>query len=117
MSRASKLTLLGASAFAISTVMFVHYTQSAEKAVSRPCTLYTVPCIHKTLYRRTSANPYATEQLMHAGVIRDMDQQRIKKERQLDFEMQRALEAEYKKVQSVHDGGGPPPAAAGGSRT
>lgn len=42
---------------------------------------------------------------MHAGVIRDMEQQRLKKERQADFEMQRALEQEYKKVQSVHDGG------------
>ena len=45
-------------------------------------------------------------QAMHAGVIRDMEQQRIKKERQLDFEMQRALEKEYRKVQNVHDGRG-----------
>jgi len=43
---------------------------------------------------------------MHAGVLRDMDQQRLKKERQLDFDMQQALEKEYRKVQSVHDGGG-----------
>lgn len=43
-------------------------------------------------------------QAMHQGVVRDMEQQRIKKERQLDFDMQRALEAEYKKVQGVHDG-------------
>jgi protein PET117 len=42
---------------------------------------------------------------MHAGVVRDMEQQRIKKERQADFEMQKALEEEYKKVQTVHDGG------------
>lgn len=41
---------------------------------------------------------------MHAGVIRDMEQQRIKKERQEDFEMQKALEQEYRKVQKVHDG-------------
>jgi len=41
---------------------------------------------------------------MHAGVIRDMEQQRIKKERQADFEMQQALEEEYKKVQNVHEG-------------
>ena len=33
-----------------------------------------------------------------------MEQQRIKKERQADFEMQRVLEEEYRKVQSVHDG-------------
>lgn len=40
---------------------------------------------------------------MHQGVIRDMEQQRIKKERQLDFEMQAALEEEYKKGQSVRE--------------
>lgn len=38
---------------------------------------------------------------MHQGVIRDMEQQRIKRERQLDFEMQRQLEEEYRKVQNV----------------
>jgi protein PET117 len=42
---------------------------------------------------------------MHAGVLRDMDQQRLKRERQLDFDMQRALEEEYRKIQTVHDGG------------
>ena len=45
-------------------------------------------------------------QAMHAGVIRDIEQQRIKKERQADFEMQRALEEAYRKVQQVHDGEG-----------
>lgn len=40
---------------------------------------------------------------MHAGVVRDMEQQRIKRERQLDFDMQRALEAEYKQTQSVRN--------------
>ena len=47
---------------------------------------------------------------MHQGVIRDMEQQRVKRERQLDFAMQQELEAEYKKEQSVRDsasGGGP----------
>ena len=33
-----------------------------------------------------------------------MEQQRIKKERQADFDMQRALEEEYRKIQNVHDG-------------
>jgi len=42
---------------------------------------------------------------MHQGVVRDMEQQRLKKERQLDFEMQKALQEEYLKVQSVRDGG------------
>jgi len=41
---------------------------------------------------------------MHAGVVRDMEQQKIKRERQADFEMQKALEEEYRKVQQVHDG-------------
>jgi protein PET117 len=47
---------------------------------------------------------------MHAGVIRDMEQQRVKKERQADFEMQRALENEYRKMQTVHDGAAGAPA-------
>jgi protein PET117 len=45
---------------------------------------------------------------MHAGVIRDYELQRVKRERQADFEMQKALEEEYRKVQTVSDGGGPP---------
>lgn len=73
MSRASKLTLLGTSAFALGTVVFVHWQQKSEK------------------------------EAMHAGVLRDMEQQRIKRERQLDFDMQRELEAEYKKLQTVRD--------------
>ena len=43
---------------------------------------------------------------MHAGVVRDMEQQRVKRERQADFDMQRALEEEYRKVQSVEGVGG-----------
>lgn len=42
---------------------------------------------------------------MHAGVVRDMEQQRLKKERLADFEMQRTLENEYRKIQNVSDGG------------
>lgn len=45
-------------------------------------------------------------QAMHAGVLRDMEQQRLKKERLLDFEMQRQLEQEYRKIQTVSDGAG-----------
>lgn len=40
---------------------------------------------------------------MHQGVVRDMEQQRIKKERQLDFDLQRQLEEEYKKGQTVRE--------------
>ncbi|KAG9244772.1 hypothetical protein BJ878DRAFT_504665 [Calycina marina] len=75
MSRAAKLTLAGFSTFALTTIVFVHYTQTAEKAA------------------------------MHQGVVRDMEQQRIKRERQADFDMQRQLEEEYRKVQTVRDGG------------
>jgi len=42
---------------------------------------------------------------MHQGVVRDMEQQRIKRERQADFDMQKQLEEEYRKVQTVKDGG------------
>ncbi|MCJ1264634.1 hypothetical protein MMC22_004508 [Lobaria immixta] len=76
MSRVAKLTLTGTSLAALGIVIFVHWAQKAEKAA------------------------------MHAGVIRDMEQQRIKKERQADFDMQRALEEEYRRVQNVHDGQG-----------
>lgn len=40
-------------------------------------------------------------QAMHAGVVRDIEQQRVKRERQADFEMQRQLEEQYLKVQTV----------------
>ncbi|PSN67040.1 hypothetical protein BS50DRAFT_380674 [Corynespora cassiicola Philippines] len=77
MSRASKITLATTTLGAIGIVIGVHYAQRAEKAA------------------------------MHAGVIRDYEQQRLKRERQADFEMQRALEEQYRKVQTVSDGGGP----------
>lgn len=51
---------------------------------------------------------------MHAGVIRDIEQQRVKKERQADFEMQKALEEEYRKVQKVHDGDSEGPTGGSG---
>ncbi len=35
MSRASKLTLMGTSLFALATVVLVHYQQEAEQAVRR----------------------------------------------------------------------------------
>ncbi|KAI1098766.1 hypothetical protein F4804DRAFT_337895 [Jackrogersella minutella] len=73
MSRASQLTLAGTSLFAVGTVIMVHFQQKMEK------------------------------EAMHQGVVRDMEQQRIKKERQLDFEMQAALEEEYKRGQTVRD--------------
>lgn len=38
---------------------------------------------------------------MHRGVERDMEKQRIRAERQADFEMQKRLEEEYLKLQTV----------------
>ncbi|KAI9777524.1 MAG: hypothetical protein M1839_008818 [Geoglossum umbratile] len=75
MSRAAKLTLAGTTAMATGIVIFVHYAQQTEKAA------------------------------MHAGVIRDVEQQRVRKERLADFQMQQALEEEYRKIQSVSGGG------------
>lgn len=43
---------------------------------------------------------------MHAGVVRDMENQRVKREREADFALQARLEEEWRKVQSVSDGGG-----------
>lgn len=93
MSKASKLTLLGTSLFALGTVVFVHYQQKAEQQV----------CSSQTSNLDGQDRWLTREQAMHQGVIRDMEQQRLKRERQADFDMQRALEAEYKKDQSVRD--------------
>jgi protein PET117 len=71
MSQASKVTLALSSVFAIGTIAVVHFHQKAERAA------------------------------MHQGVLRDIEQQRVKRERQLDFDMQRALEEEYKRDQTV----------------
>ncbi|KAK3052856.1 hypothetical protein LTR09_005920 [Extremus antarcticus] len=74
MSNAAKATLATTTLSAICIVVFVHYQQRADKAA------------------------------MHQGVIRDMEQQKVKRERQLDFEMQRQMEEEYRRVQKVSDG-------------
>ena len=110
MSRAAKLTLAGTSFMAAGIVVFVHYAQQSEKAVSFSSSHYFQNTAN---LRPSSHNAVLNKKLMfvrlkamHAGVIRDIEQQRIKKERQADFDMQRALEEEYKKVQSVHDGAG-----------
>lgn len=39
---------------------------------------------------------------MHKGVERDMEKQRVRQERQAEFEMQKRLEEEYLKIQTVH---------------
>ena len=39
---------------------------------------------------------------MHRGVERDMEKQRIRREREAEFEVQKALEKEYLKLQTVH---------------
>lgn len=41
-------------------------------------------------------------QAMHKGVERDMEKQRVRQERQAEFEMQKRLEEEYLKIQTVH---------------
>lgn len=99
MSRAAKLTLLGTSLFAAGTIVFVHYAQTAEKAVCLPSRISSL-----SLFPISVVHILRNLQAMHAGVIRDMEQQRIKKERQLDFDVQRAMEEEYRKVQNVSDG-------------
>lgn len=97
MSRTAKLTLVGASCFAVGIVIFVHYAQQLEKSVIFPKATFDLQLPFSFAYGF---------QAMHAGVLRDMEQQRIKKERKADFDMQRALEAEYRRVQNVHDGQG-----------
>lgn len=105
MSRVAKLTLAGTSIGAFGVVALVHYQQNSEKAVS-------LPAMMDFLARLSCSTAYVL-QAMHAGVVRDIEQQRVKKERQADFEMQKALEEEYRKVQQVHDGEGGPERARG----
>lgn len=71
MSTASKVTLVGTLLGTAGIIAFVHWAQTSEKAA------------------------------MHAGVVRDMQNQKEKRERQADFDMQRQLEQEYLKVQTV----------------
>lgn len=77
MSAASKATLATTLIGCIGIVAFVHWGQTAEKAA------------------------------MHAGVIRDEENQRrkreVQEERRMDFEIQKKLEEELLKTQSVHD--------------
>ncbi|KAA8909678.1 hypothetical protein FN846DRAFT_776018 [Sphaerosporella brunnea] len=78
MSRAAKATLIGTLLFSSITVLGVHQLQQSERAA------------------------------MHAGVLRDEERSRIKRERQEDFEMQAALRDEFLKAQRVretHEGG------------
>jgi len=76
MSIASKVTLATTIFSSIALISFVHLNQKAEQAV------------------------------MHEGVIRDMNQQKLRAERQADFDMQKALEAEYRKEQEVKNSSG-----------
>ncbi|RJE25837.1 hypothetical protein PHISCL_01813 [Aspergillus sclerotialis] len=71
MSRASKLTLAATGLGAAGIISFVHWAQERERAE------------------------------MHKGVERDAEKQRIRRERQADFDMQKALEQEYRKLQHV----------------
>jgi protein PET117 len=73
MSTASKITLASTLVGTAGIIAFVHWAQTSEKAA------------------------------MHAGVVRDMQNQKEKRERQADFDMQRKLEQEYRKVQTVSD--------------
>ncbi|CAG7917338.1 unnamed protein product [Penicillium olsonii] len=72
MSRASKATLAATGLGTMGIIWFVHWAQEADRAA------------------------------MHRGVERDMEKQRIRLERQAEFEMQKALEQEYLKLQTVH---------------
>ncbi|CAK40994.1 protein pet117, mitochondrial [Aspergillus awamori] len=71
MSRASKLTLAATGLGTAGIIYFVHWAQEQEKIG------------------------------MHKAVELDMEKQRIRRERQAEFEMQRALEEEYRKLQKV----------------
>ncbi|KAJ6015821.1 hypothetical protein N7540_010412 [Penicillium herquei] len=71
MSQASKLTLAATGLGTAGIVWFVHWAQEADRAA------------------------------MHRGVERDMEKQRIRQERQAEFELQKRLQEEYLKLQTV----------------
>ncbi|KAJ5730966.1 uncharacterized protein N7483_005474 [Penicillium malachiteum] len=71
MSSASKLTLAATGLGTAGIVWFVHWAQEADRAA------------------------------MHRGVERDMEKQRIRQERQAEFELQKRLQEEYLKLQTV----------------
>ncbi|KAJ5201523.1 uncharacterized protein N7498_006186 [Penicillium cinerascens] len=71
MSRASKLTLAATGLGTAGIIYFVHWAQENDRAA------------------------------MHRGVERDMEKQRVRQERQAEFEMQKRLEEEYLKLQTV----------------
>ena len=73
MSTAAKFTLAGVSMTTIAIIFGVHYIQQADK------------------------------ESMHQGVIRDDERQKIRKERELELQRQRALEAALKQDQPVHE--------------
>jgi protein PET117 len=50
---------------------------------------------------------------MHKGVERDMEKQRVQLERKADFEMQKALQEEYLKLQKVSPSIDGPPTSGG----
>ncbi|KAJ5096320.1 hypothetical protein NUU61_005676 [Penicillium alfredii] len=76
MSRASKITLAATGLGTAGIVYFVHWSQEQERAA------------------------------MHKGVERDMEKQRVRQERQADFEMQKALEQQYLQIQNVSKNAG-----------
>lgn len=101
-TRGSKIALAGTSLFAVSTVIFVHFQQKAEKEVRQLSVHEASHRFFSSLERLSVLTcPVYLNQAMHQGVIRDMEQQRIKRERQLDFDLQRQLEAEYRQEQNV----------------
>lgn len=92
MSRASKLTLAATGLGTAGIVYFVHWAQENDRAV-RTGSLLSVDDILMI---------YSVTQAMHKGVERDMEKQRIRQERQAEFELQKRLEQEYLKLQTVH---------------
>lgn len=98
-SPGARFALTATSLLAVGTIVLVHFQQKTEKEVPP---LFFPACILLTFQQEANTD-LPTPQAMHAGVVRDMEQQRLKRERQLDFDMQRQLEAEYKQTQSVRN--------------
>jgi protein PET117 len=99
MSQASRIALATTSTFTCGMIAWVHFRQKAERYV---CSALSFLLIFIYIYLLDPFPLTRNIKNMHQGVVLDMERQRVKKERELDFEMQRQLEEEYKREQNVH---------------
>lgn len=112
MSRASKLTLAATGLGTAGIVYFVHWAQENDRAACSSLLFGS-----NSLLLCVQCANICCLQAMHKGVERDMEKQRARQERQAEFEMQKRLEEEYLKLQTVSPSTGDPNSASKSQNT